>query len=167
MIEGMTIGESNVSVLMPCETNSDATIGESGRICFPTVLMRKRQELPYWFDDANHQIEAIKRLPHGWDSHGAQPPNAAVVESGRLLLKQLAMNVPRVRKPSICPTRSGGVQFIWESEGRYFEIEVSDIDKACYFFEDLHASKIQERVVNAGGLLSEMIQILGRVAIPR
>ncbi|MCR4413234.1 MAG: hypothetical protein NUV77_12520 [Thermoguttaceae bacterium] len=88
-----------------------------------------------WLVDVQRQLDAIKRLPPGWNSHGAPAPNRQVVDSAEQLLKCLcaAGALPR---PHVNPTPAGGVQFEWQSASRYFEIEVVAERAAQYLYCD-------------------------------
>jgi hypothetical protein len=88
-----------------------------------------------WLDQAREQLAAIRRLPRGWDSYGADPPISEIVDAAMTLLESLH-STGLVPKPHIYPTRSGGVQFEWENGARYFEIEIVSSTVAELFYSD-------------------------------
>ena len=88
-----------------------------------------------WLPLVEKQLDAIALLPAGWDSNGAPSPDIHLVESARSLIKCLAQ-LGAVSKPHVNPTPSGGVQFEWEIDDRYFELEVVAEHAAAYFCRD-------------------------------
>ncbi|MEE8450332.1 MAG: hypothetical protein V3R99_00405 [Thermoguttaceae bacterium] len=88
-----------------------------------------------WWEEAVEQLQAIKGLQAGWDSHGAPSPDTNKLEAGRGLLGCLCeyAGLPR---PHVNPTRDGGVQFEWEAGDRYFELEVVAERAATYLYCD-------------------------------
>lgn len=47
-----------------------------------------------WLPLAREQFEAIARLPRGWDSHEAEPPEPSLVDAGSRLLHRLCEVAP-------------------------------------------------------------------------
>lgn len=99
-----------------------------------------------WLAVAEERLRAIAELPPGWDSHGADPPIPGLVAGAAKLLSRLAARHPELPRPFINPTRSGGVQFEWESGPRYFEVEFVDGNRVRYLFEDTDARESVEDV---------------------
>ena len=115
-----------------------------------------------WLAEAAGQLSAIQNLGDGWDSRGAARPRVQVVRSAASLLTSLfrAADIP---KPHINPTPSGGVQFDWESEGRYFEIELIDPRVAQYYYQDRDAREESEGTIYYGEPLLELLEFVRRV----
>ena len=115
-----------------------------------------------WLAEATVQLSAILNLSDGWDSRGAERPDAKVVRSASNLLTHLfrAADIP---KPHINPTPSGGVQFDWESGGRYFEIELIDPRVAQYYYQDRDAQKESEGTIYDSERLLELLKFVRRV----
>ena len=116
-----------------------------------------------WLEQANQQLLAIKNLPAGWDSYGAYPPDAAIIDSGSRLLLAIAQE-KGVPKPHVVPTNSGGVQFEWESGQRYFEIKIVDPFTVHFLFEDREARESVEDAMNIDDHLEELIAYIRRAA---
>jgi hypothetical protein len=95
-----------------------------------------------WLDLARRQFDAVLRLQPGWDSNGADAPDPKLVGAAKALLENLCAG-GSFPKPHISPTRSGGIQFEWEADGRYFEIEVTGEREATYLYQDT-AARIEE-----------------------
>lgn len=112
-----------------------------------------------WLLEAAVQLRAIKNLSDGWDSRGAERPDAEILNSAKSLLTNLfrAADIP---KPHINPTPSGGVQFDWESGGRYFEIELIDPYVAQYYYQDRDAQEASEGSIYGGEPLLELVKYL-------
>jgi len=108
-------------------------------------------------------LRAVETLGPDWDTNGAAATEAEILKSGDLLLCCLG-RVPRVPKPHINPTREGGVQFEWESESRYFEIEVVAPGSARYFYQDEEAGVEEEGEVFEGERLDVIVQHILQVA---
>src|SRR5579862_7936334 len=88
-----------------------------------------------WLDDALAQLDAIEKLPDGWNSNGAAAPIPELVDCGRRFLNQLRSSTTPMPQPHINPTPSGGVQFEWEDGSRYFEVEIVGENAASLLFE--------------------------------
>jgi hypothetical protein len=114
-----------------------------------------------WLATALDQLAAIRQLPPGWDSHGADAPIKDIVDTAERLLKRLCQESPGWSPPHVHPTRSGGVQFEWELSGRYFEIEV-DADGTQFFFQDESAGIERTGELGAAGTLAALIGSLLR-----
>ena len=110
-----------------------------------------------WFDQAVRQLQAIERLPDGWDSHGAGRPDLKTIQSALNVLAAMALHEETLTKPQINPTPSGGVQFDWESGPRYFEIEFVDPLTAEYYLVDREARTETEGELHVGDSLNEII----------
>ena len=87
-----------------------------------------------WLPQAARQLKAIADLPDGWDSHRSARPDLQIVERAEQVLGALRAVEKSLAKPRIHPTPSGGVQFQWESERRYLEIELVEVDRAQFYF---------------------------------
>lgn len=115
-----------------------------------------------WRPEVVKQLSAIQNLSEGWDSRGAARPDVNVVKSALALLEKLygAADIP---KPHINPTPSGGVQLDWESEGRYFEIELIDPRIAEYYYQDRDARVESVGTIYYGEPLLELLEFVRRV----
>lgn len=135
--------------------NNESHLGQESRVIMPTDQPTTKPITPTdrfdatsgsnpvygvgWLGDAMRQLDAIEKLPDGWDSHDSSRPEMAVVRKGAKLLALLWEADARLPKPHIAPTPSGGVQFCWESGHCYLEIEVLDRDLAQFYFVDREA----------------------------
>lgn len=109
-----------------------------------------------WLYIARKQLDAIEDLPRGWDSHGADSPNPAIVEAARTLLRCLRSGGD-FPKPHINPTPTGGVQFEWVSDSLYLEVDVDDDVHATFFFQDRNAGIEDEGEIFYEGSLDEVV----------
>lgn len=89
-------------------------------------------ELPNWLDSARLELQTIGNLSAGWDSHGGAPPERDQVTAAHELLSSVARACDH--RPSINPTRSGGVQFEWETELGYVELETTARNVAEFYW---------------------------------
>ncbi|MBI4603644.1 MAG: hypothetical protein HY721_16955 [Planctomycetes bacterium] len=122
-----------------------------------------------WLPHTFEQLDRVRNLPPGWDSHGAGPVEPAAVAAAKELLSSLVEELQwtgsnaRVAKPSINPTPSGGVQLEWESGSRCLEVEVLRDHGARYFYQD-SASRIEaEGELSVGAPLADLIRYLLKV----
>ena len=115
-----------------------------------------------WLSFVRKQLQAIKSLPDGWDSYGAPRPDARLVAAARGLIECVAQAAD-LPQPHVNPTRSGGVQFEWESAGRYFEIEVTRQCAAEYLYCDDAAHVEETGNLFAEEPLEEVLAFIRRV----
>jgi hypothetical protein len=130
------------------------------------AVVHAKQELrdaPPWLAQAVKQLQAITSLPAGWDSHGGSPPDRRCLESAKSLLSETVKVPFDLPKPRINPTPGGGVQFEWESPGKYLEVEVVSADAAEYFFQDNADSIEVEDTLHVGDPLDNLVRLLKRV----
>ena len=80
----------------------------------------------------NKQLDAIAKLEKDWDGDDADKPTDKSIQRVREFIKKLTHCTI---KPHINPTRSGGVQFEWEIDDGYFEIEFLDDEPPQTFWE--------------------------------
>ena len=119
-----------------------------------------------WLSEGLRQLDAIERLPDGWDSRGGSRPEALVVEAGRKLLAALAAADEDLSKPHVHPTPSGGVQFHWETPARYFEIEVLDAQTIQFYYLDRDEKQEAEGVQTLDAPLDEIVNFARRAQLP-
>jgi predicted DNA-binding antitoxin AbrB/MazE fold protein len=116
-----------------------------------------------WLPLAERQLDAIKKLGAGWDSYGAEAPDSQIIESASRLMRKICQ-ILLVPKPHINPTPSGGVQFEWESGGKYFEIDLVSSASAEYLYEDSQLHEQVEGVFQAAQLPVEIAEYLKQFA---
>lgn len=122
-----------------------------------------------WVEKALLQLDRISRLAPGWDANGAPSPDENLVRAGRSLLLLLwASRQPSrpIGEPHVSPTRAGGVQFEWENEGRYFEVEITTEEQATWFFQDLSARIEEEGIYSKDESPAELLAYIERTAAP-
>lgn len=117
-----------------------------------------------WAEEARRQLDAILRLPHGWDSNGADPPDPKRIEAAKSLLERLCVEKDMPR-PQIAPTRTGGVQFEWDANGRYFEMDLTDENEASFFFQDSAAGVEDTGVVSIQDGEDKLLAYVRRVIL--
>ncbi|MEW6753684.1 MAG: hypothetical protein AB1505_22275 [Candidatus Latescibacterota bacterium] len=80
------------------------------------------------YRQAARTIRSLRDLRAGWDSYGAQAPDAAVLDAALSFYRDavaalLAMGID-APAPFAVPMATGGVQFEWEVGGRGLELEI-------------------------------------------
>src|SRR5688572_25712450 len=118
----------------------------------------------HWLDQACRQLEAIQQLPDGWDSHGGRRPDVSTIKSGCALIRALANADRELSKPHIHPTPSGGVQLHWESDARYFEVELIDSLTVQYYFLDRDEQVESEGRLSIGEAIETVVDYARRAA---
>lgn len=129
-----------------------------------------RQSTPKvaWWDFARGQLEAIRSLPTGWDSHGGAPPDRELVDVSERLLASIALGLEKIAgargreipKPDIDPTPSGGVQFSWDSGPKYCEVELLAANRAHFYFVDHGQPREQEGDLHAGDKVNPLCELI-------
>ena len=99
-----------------------------------------RLQSKQWLPEVSSQLNKLLELPRNWDSYGADPIEAPIVESARGLLVTLAerFDLPR---PFIAPTPNGGILLEWRTGSRELEVELVSRDAASYVFSDEHTGQ--------------------------
>lgn len=121
------------------------------------------QPIGSWLYDVLRQLQAIEKLPDGWDSRGGRRPDARIVQSGCALIGALSVADVTLAKPHVHPTPSGGVQFHWEAGARYFEIELTDPTTAQYYYLDGDTHEEAHGQLRVGDALSAVLNLALRV----
>ena len=116
-----------------------------------------------WLPQACDRVRAMEKLRAGWDSHGAEPPNSKVIDAAIALLTKLA-DAASFAKPHIQPTPVGGIQFEWESAGRYLEVECTPSSEAHCYYQDREAGVEEEQVLPSGGNVDVLLKYLVQIA---
>jgi hypothetical protein len=71
-------------------------------------------------DKLDRHINGLLDLRPDWDSYGAEPPSAEVVEKLRNALDAIQAFLP---PHHICPSAQGGAAFCWFRSPKYADIE--------------------------------------------
>lgn len=167
----LTLDQAYVELPEFCDTADEVTgagvqPGVSCQACRP-VDRATSYRSPDWMPLSMRQLDAIERLPVGWDSHGASQPDERIVRSARALLAALVQASDRIPKPRINPTPTGGVQFDWERGARYCEIELVDPRNAQFYFVDHEAKTECNGRLRAGDYVDEIVECVIRAGIER
>jgi hypothetical protein len=120
-----------------------------------------------WQSLLARQLEAVGDLSRNWDSYDGASADAETIAGARSLLERIIGATQDIEKPHVRPTPAGGVQFDWESGGRYFEIEIAEPTLAHYFFEDRDARVEAEGTIQIGQSLNPIINYLRRLTAQR
>lgn len=117
-------------------------------------------EAQAWLLSFIEEIEQLIRLPRGWDSNGALPPDSNTALGALELIYSLAQL--RWSQPTVTTaTRSGGIQFEWGNhDSIYFELECVSRDTAEYFFSDKTRHIEKEGIVHSGESLGEIASLI-------
>jgi hypothetical protein len=116
-----------------------------------------------WLTDVLGQLDAIRKLPGGWDSHGGEPIRGEIVAATEKLAKSLA-RFPEVPRPHASPTAAGGVQLEWEAGGAYFEIHIEEPTEAQCYFERQSPPSEDEFIFHDGDDVSVLAKFAARVS---
>jgi len=157
----LTLEESEVEI-REFDDTADRVTGAGSSAPKLRPMTRSRRRRP-WMTEAERQLRAIERLRVGWDSQGGAPPERETVRSAAKLLDWLASADADLSKPHIHPTRSGGVQFHWESSQRYFEIEILNPRNAQFYYVDKAAPYEIEGQLRVGDLVAEVLRLVRAV----
>lgn len=115
-----------------------------------------------WLAEVLRQLNAIRMLPDGWDSHGGDAIDSQIIAAAEELARSLAQ-FPSVPRPAVSPSTAGGVQFEWEKEGSYFEIHLEEPTQAdCYFESKMDASERQFAFCD-GDDVRKLVEYIDRV----
>jgi hypothetical protein len=115
-----------------------------------------------WLEGVLRQLEAIRELPKGWDSHGGDAVRGDIVAAAQTLARSLA-RYPQVPRPLVCPTSAGGVQFEWEADGAYLEIHFEGPTEAECYFESQSPPTEKEFTFHDGDDLGGLIKYISSV----
>jgi hypothetical protein len=88
---------------------------------------------PTWIADVVRTINELLALGPDWDTYGARPIDPKHVESGLILLQDLAFTDSPM--PVVVPTVARGVQFEWETARGAVEARVDD-EGSCIYVRD-------------------------------
>lgn len=155
-----TISEQLVDEAVPPDIRAEHVADEATEDGLRRVVTKRNDWLPH----VQTQLRAIKNLPEGWDSHGSGSPDASVVDTAEWVLRCLgiARDLPR---PHVNPTPGGGVQFEWEADDRYFELEVLAERAATYLYCDDSAGVEESGEVFERESLDAIVEYICRVAV--
>jgi hypothetical protein len=116
-----------------------------------------------WLADVLGQLDAIRKLPGGWDSHGGEPIHGEIVAAAEKLAKCLA-RFPEVPRPHVRPTAAGGVQLEWDVSGAYLEIHFEEPTEAQCYFESQSPPSEKEFTFHDGDDVSVLAKFAARVS---
>ncbi len=140
-----------------------AGVGEQFLRCFAWPAKLDARAGAGWLSEVVRQLHAIEQLPNNWDGSGGVSIEPQTVVAARSLIELVVANASKMDKPHISPTPAGGVQFDWDSGGRYLEIEVTDPKSARYFFEDRDGNCEAEGTILLGEPINQFVSYLRRV----
>ena len=105
------------------------------------VSLRVRSEdEEHWLLDAIAQLNRISDLPSNWDTYGAPAvPQRTINLALEALAHIVVCNVP---KPRILASSQGGIEFLWDVNGRELEITLnSDFEGEIYYLDETNDSE--------------------------
>lgn len=91
---------------------------------------------PAWIAPTAGALADLLELPSNWNSYGAHPVDAALIQTAFGLLVN-AGSEWEFPPPIVVPTSRGGVQLEWHTRGIDLELEVKPDGRHHLFFEDL------------------------------
>jgi hypothetical protein len=112
-----------------------------------------------WLEGVLRQLEAIRKLPNGWDSYGGDAIANDIVTAAEKFAKNLARH-PQVPRPIVSPTSAGGVQFEWEANGTYFEVYFEEATEAHCYFESPSPPTEKEFTFRDGDDLHSLVKLM-------
>jgi hypothetical protein len=112
-----------------------------------------------WLEGVLRQLEAIRTLPKGWDSHGGDAVCGDAITAAETLARNLAC-YPQVPRPIVSPTSAGGVQFEWEADGAYFEVHFDRPAEAQCYFESQSPPAEKEFTYSHGDNLYSLVKLV-------
>ncbi|HEV3256440.1 MAG TPA: hypothetical protein VG013_06115 [Gemmataceae bacterium] len=87
-----------------------------------TSVLPLRSDTPEWIIEAIKKLDALDKLPPGWDSYGGKALRADVRDFAVKVLGWLETDDLPV--PAVVLGSGGTVQFEWSNQGREVELEV-------------------------------------------
>ena len=88
-----------------------------------------------WAGRVVEQLRRIAALEANWDGEGALPVSPAAIQRAVQLVAILILLAVRW-SPHVNPTRSGGIQFEWETDRGYLEVEIERDGAVTAFLVD-------------------------------
>jgi hypothetical protein len=116
-----------------------------------------------WLADVLRQLDAIRNLPSGWDSHGGDAIAAEIIAAAERLARNLA-RFSQVPRPVVSPTSAGGIQFEWDANGAYFEVHLEDSTEAQCYFESQSPTAENEFTFHDGDDVDILARLAARVS---
>lgn len=106
--------------------------------CLDVTLYGSGAE-PSWHWGLFSELKELAGLAPDWDSYGAEPLSAVAV--GRCINALLPVLPDNAPKPTVVPTRDGGLQLEWHRDGVDFEIRVPPVGPVSYVLADQGADE--------------------------
>jgi hypothetical protein len=91
---------------------------------------------------AINQLDEISKLPADWDGYHAAPLNDEIVDTARLFLRELPVELAAI-PPHVVPMTLGRVQLEWHDGPRSLELEFESPSRVHYLKWD-HSLKLAE-----------------------
>ena len=116
------------------------------------------QALAEWVEQVHVELGAV---PPNWDGYGADPPTKPAMEGLSWVLSRLASGSWNLPRPSVGPTRSGGVVLEWHLGRLYAALEVeADGTLGWYLAEGLDPRSPDEEVEGDENDLDKLLRRL-------
>ena len=96
----------------------------------PSVDGVEPDNLPGWIEEAQADIERLRRLDPNWDGYGAPAIDPAIIDVARSFVASLpaTCRIP----PRVVPMSSGALQLEWHDGPRSLELEFESPDSIRY-----------------------------------
>jgi hypothetical protein len=140
----------------------------SSEVGYPVIdqdLGPIRPASPAWLDFTTSRLRNILRLPAGWDTYSARPPEKEAAERAIDFLFRHHRFAGAT--PSIVPLTDGGVQLEWHRDGIDVEVVFASEPDGLYFHEEATGQEwegpadVGFRLFNLRERLSTPLQIGG------
>ena len=91
------------------------------------------------------QLDALSKLPAGWNGYGAEPIDPAIIAAAARFLADLPLDA--VGPPRVVPMTRGRIQLEWHRGERSLELEFEDAESLHFLKWDPEAGIEEEDVV--------------------
>jgi hypothetical protein len=96
-----------------------------------------------WLKGVIERLQKLGELKANWDGYGAPSLKAEILIAATTFIMQVASKVA-VACPSIVPTRTEGVLFLWKNGQRKLEVQFISRDAASYTYLDNETSRSEK-----------------------
>jgi hypothetical protein len=117
---------------------------------------------PIWERAVLLDLSRLMRLEPNWDTYGGKPLSPDIASYAFQLLRGLFGTLGhQAPMPSIAPLAHGGVQLVWEQQGRYLEIEIRAPYKVGLLYEEPGSAPIEREIGANHALIRELVSRFG------
>lgn len=114
--------------------------------------------MPNWLSEVDDRLHSFSQLKDNWDSYGASPIDEDLIRQAFQLF--LSSNLDKdVPKPFIVPRKDGGINFEWDSKGKFLSLEIRKDGMEYFFFNRKDEKSIEKKYKekNLDSLIKEFL----------